>query len=134
MSECGTPDEDSTLPDDQPVIRVAAMPANANYHGDIFGGWLMGQMDLAAGSVAARRCEGRAVTAAIEAVSFDHPVKIGDEVSIYAKVTGVGRTSMKIEVDAWRRDLAGDAAMRVTRATFTFVAIDPAGKPRPIQN
>jgi acyl-CoA thioesterase YciA len=119
-------------PDDQPAIRVTAMPADANFNGDIFGGWIMSWMDLAAGNTASRRAQGRAVTAAIDAVSFHHPVHIGDELSVYAKVTSVGRTSMKIAVEAWQRARDGEKTSKVTSATFTFVAIDLEGRPRPV--
>ena len=119
-------------PDEQPAIRVTAMPADANFNGDIFGGWIMSWMDLAAGNAASRRARGRAVTAAIDAVSFHHPVHVGDEVSVYAKVTSVGRTSMKIAVEAWQRARDGDKTSKVTSATFTFVAIDLEGRPRPL--
>jgi len=119
-------------PDEQPAIRVTAMPADANFNGDIFGGWIMSWMDLAAGNTASRRSQGRAVTVAIDAVSFHHPVHIGDELSVYAKVISVGRTSMKIAVEAWQRARDGDKTNRVTSATFTFVAIDLQGRPRPV--
>ena len=119
-------------PSEQPAIRVTAMPADANFNGDIFGGWIMSWMDLAAGNAASRRSQGRAVTVAIDAVSFHHPVHIGDELSVYAKVTSVGRTSMKIAVEAWQRARDGDATSQVTQATFTFVAIDMEGRPRPV--
>jgi acyl-CoA thioesterase YciA len=119
-------------PDEQPAIRVTAMPADANFNGDIFGGWIMSWMDLAAGNTASRRARGRAVTVAIDAVSFHHPVHIGDELSVYAKVTSVGRTSMKIAVEAWQRARDGDNTSKVTSATFTFVAIDLEGRPRPV--
>lgn len=119
-------------PNEQPAIRVTAMPADANFNGDIFGGWIMSWMDLAAGNTASRRSQGRAVTAAIDAVSFHHPVHIGDELSVYAKVISVGRTSMRIAVEAWQRARDGDQSSRVTSATFTFVAIDLQGRPRPV--
>ena len=115
------------------MIRVIAMPADANPDGDIFGGWLMGLMDSGAGLFAARFSKGRAVTAAINEMQFHRPVKVGDEVSIYAKLTRVGRTSMTIATDAWRRELSDETAEKVTQATFIFVAIDDAGKPRAIQ-
>jgi acyl-CoA thioesterase YciA len=121
---------DSSPPQEQPAIRIIAMPADANYYGDVFGGWLMNMMDLAASSVACRESGGRAVTVAIDAVAFHHPVHIGDEVSVYARLASVGRTSMKIAVEAWQRALAAEATMRVTEATFTFVAVDQSGKPR----
>lgn len=122
----------TTPPNEQPAIRVTAMPADANFHGDIFGGWIMSWMDLAAGNAASRRSRGRAVTVAIDAVSFHHPVHIGDELSVYARVTSVGRTSMKIAVEAWQRARDGDATSKVTSATFTFVAIDEQHQPRPV--
>lgn len=108
------------------------MPADANYYGDVFGGWLMNMMELAASSVASRESAGRAVTVAIDAVTFHHPVRVGDEVSVYARLVKLGRTSMKIAVEAWQRDRDGDATAKVTEATFTFVAIDQNRKPRPI--
>jgi acyl-CoA thioesterase YciA len=119
-------------PKEQPAIRIIAMPADANYYGDVFGGWLMNMMDLAASSVASRESGGRAVTVAIDAVSFHHPVHIGDEVSVYARLASTGRTSMKIVVEAWQRALSGETSTRVTEATFTFVAVDQSGKPRPL--
>ncbi len=120
-------------PDQQPAIRVTAMPADANFYGDIFGGWLMSMMDLAAGNVASRRSAGRAVTVAVDAVAFHHPVHVGDEVSVYAKVISVGRSSMKIAVEAWQRDRDSDRCAKVTEACFTFVAIDEDRKPRPVE-
>lgn len=120
------------LPDRMPTLRLSAMPADTNQYGDIFGGWLIGQMDLAAGSIASRHSRGRAVTAGVDAVSFDRPVHVGDEVTVYAELVHVGRTSMKIEVEAWRRPYDGDEAQRVTRAVFTFVAIDQDRRPRVI--
>ena len=119
-------------PRDQPAIRVTAMPADANFYGDIFGGWLMSMMDLAAGNVASRRSAGRAVTVAIDAVAFHHPVHVGDEVSVFAKVVSVGRSSMKIAVEAWQRDRDSERSAKVTEASFTFVAIDEDRKPRPV--
>ena len=121
-------------PSSAPIIRVSAMPTDANYYGDIFGGWLMGQMDLAAGSIAAGYSKGRAVTVAIDAVSFLKPVCVGDEVSIYGEVKQVGKTSMKIAVEAWRRELTEANAEKVTDALFTFVAIDGDRAPRKIES
>ncbi|MEL6207474.1 MAG: acyl-CoA thioesterase [Pseudomonadota bacterium] len=121
-----------TPPDGPPVIRTIAMPADTNPSGDIFGGWLMSQMDLAAGTLAALRSRGRSATIAVDAMIFHRPVKIGDEVSLYADLVSVGRTSMKIHVEAWRRARAGTETTRVTEATFTFVALDDAGRPRAV--
>jgi acyl-CoA thioesterase YciA len=117
-------------PSGQPAIRTVAMPADANPAGDIFGGWLMSQMDLAAGNVAARRAGGRCATVAVDALTFLRPVLVGDEVSLFAEVVGEGRSSMRIHVEAWRRPRAGDDQLKVTEATFTFVALDAQGRPR----
>ncbi len=119
-------------PAGQPAIRITAMPADANFYGDIFGGWMMSMMDLAASNVASRRSAGRAVTVAIDAVTFHHPVHVGDELSVYAEVTSVGRSSMKIATEAWQRDRDSERAAKVTQASFTYIAIDELGKPRPV--
>lgn len=113
-------------------LRTTAMPADANPSGDIFGGWLMGLMDLAAGNAAGRRARGRVATIAVDGMKFHRPVVVGDEVSIYACIASVGRTSMRIEVEAWRRERSEDEMFLVTEAVFTFVAIDEARKPRPV--
>ena len=119
-------------PPGEPVIRTIAMPADTNPAGDIFGGWLMTQMDLAAGNAAARRARGRCATIAVDGMTFHRPVAVGDEVSLYARVDGIGRTSMKIHVEAWRRRRDDEKMLRVTHALFTFVAIDDEGRPRPV--
>jgi acyl-CoA thioesterase YciA len=128
MSEDVTPPG----PDRQPAIRVTAMPADANPNGDIFGGWLMAQMDLAAGLVAMRVARGRTVTVAADAMTFLSPVSIGDEVSVYADVIGRGRTSIRIAVEAWRRERHAEDRRKVTEAVFTFVAIDHDRRPVPL--
>lgn len=115
-----------------PAIRVTAMPADANAYGDIFGGWLMSLMDSGAGLIAARRSKGRAVTVAMDGVVFHEPVSIGDEVSVYGEIVKIGRTSMTIAVEAWRRHRHEDVAVKVTEATFTFVAVDQHNRPRPV--
>ncbi len=125
-------DRPPTLPQRAPHVRVIAMPADTNPDGDIFGGWLMAQMDLAAGNIATRRARGRCATAAVDKMSFHRPVLVGDEVSFYAEIKRVGRTSMVIDVQAWRRDRASDESGLVTEATFTFVAIDANRRPRPV--
>jgi acyl-CoA thioesterase YciA len=114
----------------EPVIRTIAMPADTNPAGDIFGGWLLSQMDLAAGNAAARRARGRSATVSIDKVNFLAPVRVGDEVTVYATLLSVGRTSMKFEVEAWRRSRDGDDTVKVTDAVFTFVALDSGGRPR----
>ncbi|MBY0303529.1 MAG: acyl-CoA thioesterase [Sphingomonas sp. 28-62-20] len=123
---------DPIPPENQLAIRVTAMPADANAYGDIFGGWLMSLMDSAAGLVAARYAKGRAVTIAVEAMKFHAPVFVGDEVSVYADLARVGRTSMTIEVQSWRRDRHAEQSCLVTQARFTFVAIDERRMPRVI--
>jgi acyl-CoA thioesterase YciA len=115
-----------------PAIRITAMPADANSYGDIFGGWLVSLMDMGAGLVAAKHVRGRAVTVAMDGMQFHLPVKVGDEVSVYGEVRHVGRTSMTIATEAWRRHRHELDEVKVTEAVFTFVAIDDAGKPRPI--
>lgn len=119
-------------PQHEPVIRVVAMPADTNPHGDIFGGWLMSQMDLAAGNAAARHASGRAATVAVEGMNFLGPVMVGDEVSVYATVVRSGKSSMSIVVEAWRRPRESGEMSKVTQAEFTFVAIDAVRRPRAI--
>ncbi len=116
----------------EPAIRTVAMPADTNPNGDIFGGWLMWQMDLAAALAATRRARGRCATVAVEAITFLSPVQVGDEVSLYANVISVGRTSMRLDVQAWRRPRDSETSVRVTEAVFTFVAIDEQRRPRTI--
>lgn len=123
---------DPCPPEEQPVIRTVSMPADTNPAGDIFGGWLMSQMDLAAGTLAALTSKGRSATVAVDAMKFHRPVKVGDEVSLYASIEAMGRTSMRIHVEAWRRERHDEISEQVTEATFTFVALDASGRPRPV--
>ncbi|MGC9371323.1 MAG: acyl-CoA thioesterase [Paracoccaceae bacterium] len=122
---------DTAPPEGAPTIRVIAMPADTNPAGDIFGGWLMAQMDLAAGSVASLYSRGRSATISVEQIEFHRPVKVGDEVSLYAEMLKVGRSSMRIRVRAFRRARHQGESEQVTQAVFTFVALDEDGKPRP---
>lgn len=115
-------------------ILTTAMPADTNPSGDIFGGWLMAQMDLAAGNIAARYSRGRVATIAVDGMVFLTPVQVGDEVTVYAKLMSVGRTSMRMKVDAYRRPREGEQKTRVTEGIFTFVAIDEHGRPRPVHH
>jgi acyl-CoA thioesterase YciA len=119
-------------PEGEPLIRAIAMPADANPSGDIFGGWLMSQMDLAAANAANRRSRGRCATLAVNGMVFHQPVFIGDEVSLYCTIIRVGRTSMTIRVEAWRRSRTDDVRKKVTEAIFTLVAVDEDRKPRPV--
>lgn len=114
------------------VIRTIAMPADTNPAGDIFGGWLMSQMDLAAGNMAGRVAQGRGATVAVEGMQFLNPVKVGDEVTLYATLRKVGRTSMRIHVDVWARRRFDDQSEKVTDADFVFVALDENGNARPV--
>lgn len=125
--------DDETPPDGAPAIRTIAMPADTNPAGDIFGGWLMAHMDLAAGSVAAITSRGRNSTIAVDGMKFLKPVRVGDEVSLFANLLSVGRTSMRIHVQAWRRSRDAERSQKVTEATFTFVALDETGRARPVR-
>ena len=119
-------------PDDGTVlaIRTIAMPSDTNPAGDIFGGWLMSQMDLAAGNVAGRVAKGRSATVAVDSMTFHRPVRVGDEITLFARLVSRGTTSMRIHVDAWARDRHGDSAHQVTAADFIFVALDDTGAKR----
>lgn len=112
------------------TMRVPAMPADANAAGDVFGGWVMAQMDLAAGIRSGERARGRVVTAAINALSFKLPVKIGDTLELYTNVSRVGRSSMTIEVEAWAQRYLTLERVKVTDADFVMVAVDANGQPR----
>ena len=114
------------------TVRTIAMPADTNANGDIFGGWVMSQMDQAGGIAGVDRARGRVVTVAVDAMTFIRPVKVGDVLCVYTRVSRVGRTSMTIEVEAWARRFCTQLREKVTNATFTFVAIDDEGRPRPL--
>ncbi|KQP07751.1 acyl-CoA thioesterase [Methylobacterium sp. Leaf99] len=114
------------------TVRTSAMPADTNANGDIFGGWVMSQMDQAGGIAGVDRAQGRVVTVAVDAMTFIRPVRVGDVLCVYTRVGHVGRTSMKIEVEAWARRFRTQVREKVTEATFTFVAIDDAGRPRAV--
>ena len=112
------------------TLRTLAMPADANAAGDIFGGWVMAQMDLACGIRAAERARGRVVTAAVKEMSFAKPLKVGDTLCIYTHVTRGGRTSMTLKVEAWAQRYLSDLMERVTDADFVMVALDAEGRPK----
>jgi acyl-CoA thioesterase YciA len=114
------------------TVRLIAMPADTNANGDIFGGWVLSQMDQAGGIAAVERAQGRVVTIAVEAMTFIRPVNIGDVLCVYTEVDHVGRTSMKIHIEAWSQRFRTHVREKVTDATFTFVAIDENGRPRPV--
>ncbi len=112
------------------TVRTIAMPADTNANGDIFGGWVMSCMDQAGGIAGAERALGRVVTVAVNGMTFIRPVKVGDVLCVYTLVEHVGRTSMKIRIEAWARRFRTRDREKVTEATFTFVAIDDDGRPR----
>jgi acyl-CoA thioesterase YciA len=120
-------------PSGEIVIRTIAMPAVANSNGDIFGGWLVAQMDLGGAILARSTALSRVTTVAIDAMSFIHPVCVGDTVSCYAQMLSIGHTSMKISVEAWVHHFITSSQQRVTAGIFTYVAIDPDGKPHPVK-
>ena len=116
-----------------PHLRTVAMPRDANSGGDIFGGWTLSQMDLAGGTFAAERAEGRVATVAIEAMRFLRPVAVGDEVSCYCSLEGSGGTSLAVKIETWARGRGRDKAPeKVTEGVCTFVAIGEDGRPRKI--
>jgi len=119
-------------PETRPVGRIIAMPADTNPEGDIFGGWLLAQMDVAGATPAFELAQGRCATVALDGMVFHQPVAVGDEVSIYADVISTGRTSIRIHVEAWKRARGQPLAtsVRVTQGVFTYVAIDENRKPR----
>ncbi|MCJ7873080.1 acyl-CoA thioesterase [Marinovum sp. 2_MG-2023] len=112
------------------MLRTLAMPADTNVSGDIFGGWVLSQMDMAAGIIAGDKAQGRVATIAVDAMKFIRPVKVGDVLCVYCRIVRVGRTSMAIEVECWVRRERLVEREKVTEAVFTFVAIDDVGKPR----
>ena len=121
-----------TPPAQEPALRTIAMPADANPNGDIFGGWLLSQMDLAGSVVAHQRAGGRVATVALDAMTFLHPVHVGDLVSCYAAVERIGRTSIRVRVEAYAQQRSSGVAVKVTAGIFTFVAIDEDRRPRPV--
>lgn len=114
------------------VIRTIAMPASTNSNGDVFGGWLLSQMDLGGAIYARNLSRSRVTTVAIDAMTFITPVYVGDIVSCHASLTKIGRTSMRIDVEAWAQRAKGGELVRVTEGVFTYVAIDDNGRPHPV--
>lgn len=116
-----------------PVLRVVPRPADCNQNGDIFGGWVMSQVDIAGGVLAAQRARGRVATVAVNSFQFKQPVFIGDLVSFYGEIVRVGNTSITIAVDVYAQRNPRDVeTVKVTEATLTFVALGEDGKPRPV--
>ncbi|HEX8739111.1 MAG TPA: acyl-CoA thioesterase [Casimicrobiaceae bacterium] len=119
------------LPPGIPALRVAPMPADANFHGDIFGGWIMSQVDIAGSVPASRRARGRIATVAVNSFVFKEPVLIGDVVSFYATIQKVGRTSITVAVEVYaQRNPREEITVKVTEASLTYVAVGPDRKPR----
>ena len=115
-----------------PLIRVTAMPADTNPYGGVFGGWLMSQMALAAGSLASRTAKGKCVVVAADALSFTGAPSVGDEISVYAELEAQGRSSMTISVTAEARERDGESIFDVAKGRFTFVALGDDNRPRAI--
>lgn len=115
------------------VLKVIPMPADSNANGDIFGGWVMAQVDLAGGVIAARHAKGRIATVAVKEFIFKQPVRVGDILSFYSELTRIGRTSITVDVEVYAERFGSQGQyVKVTQATLTYVAIDDAGKPRPV--
>jgi acyl-CoA thioesterase YciA len=125
-------DDASEQPRGDLTVRVAAMPADTNANGDIFGGWVLSQMDMAGGIAAVEAGEGRVVTVALDAMHFIRPVRVGDVLCVYTVIDAIGRTSIRMHVEAWARRFRSRRREKVTVATFTYVAVDDNGRPRPV--
>ncbi|CAH0525695.1 acyl-CoA thioester hydrolase YciA [Vibrio hippocampi] len=126
----------STSPKGQLLTRTLAMPSDCNANGDIFGGWIMSQLDLAGGILAKEISHGRIVTVSVSSITFKKPVSVGDVVCVYGECSRIGNTSMNIDLEVWVkpvRDHGVEERFMVCDATFNYVAIDEAGRPRPIQ-
>lgn len=122
-----------TLPRREPVLRVVPMPADVNQHGDIFGGWIMSQVDIAGGIVAARRARGRVATVAVNEFTFKQPVSVGDVVTFYGEIARTGRTSVTVAVEVYAQRNPDDVVtVKVTEARLTYVAVGTDGRPRPL--
>ncbi|CAN0623399.1 Acyl-CoA thioester hydrolase YciA [Burkholderia multivorans] len=121
------------LPQKQPSLRVVPQPADANVHGDVFGGWIMSQVDIAGSIPASRRANGRVATVAVNSFVFKQPVFVGDLLSFYASILKTGRTSITVDVEVYahRMGLTGEI-VKVTEATLTYVATGPDRRPRPL--
>jgi acyl-CoA thioesterase YciA len=121
------------LPKREPTLRVVAMPSDANYAGDIFGGWLMGQVDVAGSIPALHRAKGRVATVAVNSFVFKQPIFVGDLVSFYASIVRIGTTSITVDVEVYvQRDPGNPTCHKVTEATLTYVAVSDDRRPRPV--
>ena len=123
----------SSMPAKEPVLRVVPMPGDTNQHGDIFGGWIMSQVDIAGGIVAARRARGRVATVAVNEFTFKQPVSVGDVVTFYGEIARTGRTSVTVAVEVYAQRNPDDVVtVKVTEARLTYVAVGTDGRPRPL--
>jgi acyl-CoA thioesterase YciA len=126
--------EQVTLPEEDPILRLVPMPTDTNYAGDVFGGWIMAQVDIAGSLPAIRRARGRVATVAVNSFVFKHPVFVGDVVSFYASIVRVGRTSITVNVSVYAqrglRDGGEEICIKVTEAVLTYVSVDEQRKPR----
>ncbi|MBT5194279.1 MAG: acyl-CoA thioesterase [Rhodospirillaceae bacterium] len=123
----------ATSPKGEAAIMTVAMPADANPMGDIFGGWLLSQMDIAGGVAASARAKGRTATIGIKEMEFHKPVKVGDRLTCYCDIVRIGRTSLTIAIEAWTTNHYHQTEpTKVTEGVFTYVALDDSGKPRPV--
>ena len=130
--------EETAAPKGDLILRTMAMPADTNANGDIFGGWILSQMDIAGAIRAKEVADGRTVTVAVDGMKFLRPVKIGDVVSCYGEVKRIGTTSITLHLETWvkpvlRLDTCQDTQLKVTEANFTFVAVDDKGEKRPVR-
>jgi len=125
----------ATLPDRQPTLRIVTMPADTNPHGSIFGGWIMSQVDIAGGILAAHHANGRVATVAVNSFEFHQPVYVGDVVSFYATLVRIGNTSIAVDVEVYAERFTSRQfdCIKVTEARLTFVAVDEHGKPRQVR-
>lgn len=125
--------ENNTPPEAEPTIRLLARPQDTNFAGDIFGGWIMSQVDIAGAIVASRKAKGRVVTVAVNEFQFHKPVYVGDLISCYATIKKIGTTSITVLVEVYaERNPADPECIKVTQAMVTYVAVDQTGKPRPV--
>ncbi|MGB8600785.1 MAG: acyl-CoA thioesterase [Rhizomicrobium sp.] len=126
------PAKTSETPHGQLTVRVMAMPADTNANGDIFGGWVLSQMDIAGGIASSDRARGRTTTVRLEGMTFLRPVKVGDTLCVYTEIEHIGTTSMRIHIEAWANRFLTHHREKVTDATFIYVAINESGRPRPV--
>ncbi len=125
---------ENTEPEGELVIRTLAMPKDTNGNGDIFGGWILSQMDLGAGILAMKVAKKRVTTVAIDKIVFAHPVRVGDTVNCYAKLLKIGNTSMTMQLQAWVINIHSEEMKKVAESIFTYVALDEKRRPTPVNS